>query len=218
MKPKKTVIFDMDGVLVDSEPYHCKAWIKTYAEIGINIDEDYYFSKICGNHGVVSSRMVLAEFRKQAEPSTLNNRKEVIASEVIRGKIDPNPGAVALITNLKKNNYKMGLASSSLFLTVDAVLSTLNIKDHFSVIHGGESIKKGKPSPDIYLKTCSLLEAEPENCVVIEDTKSGIVAGKMAGMKVIGVLNGRNKKEDLVYADRVVDTLADVTVEMIESL
>lgn len=88
----------------------------------------------------------------------------------------------------------------------------------FSVIHSGESVKQGKPDPDIYLKTARMLSVDPTECVVIEDTNSGVLAAKKAGMKVIGLLNGRNTREQLQYADMIADGFADITPEKMELL
>ena len=93
----KTVIFDMDGVLVDSEPLYADAWIQVYKEIGIGIDHDYYFSKICGKHGLISTRMVLEEFCRHEEnidKKNLNFRKEQISAALVKERISPMPGAV----------------------------------------------------------------------------------------------------------------------------
>jgi len=214
----KTVIFDMDGVLVDSEPFHCEAWIQAYKEIGITIDRDYYFTNICGNHGLVSSTKVLEEHGIDDDPERLNRRKEIIASSLIENKIKPATGVSELIATLKKEGYKVGLASSSSMITVSAILSTLNLKDAFAVIHAMESINKGKPNPDVYSKTAKMLDSDPQECIVIEDTRSGVIAAKRAGMKVIGILNGRNKETDLEYADIIVDSFTKITPEVLKTI
>ncbi len=215
---KKTVIFDMDGVLVDSEPFNCKAWIETYKEIGIHLTEEYYFSRICGQHGIVSTTMVLNEHGREEDKEHLVRRKAQHTVKLVKNNIQAVNGAVSCIQDLRKLKYKLGLATTTSFVGADAILSTIGVKNDFSVIHTSEAVKKGKPNPEVYLKTASMLEVKPENCVVIEDSKSGSLAAKKAGMKVIGILNGRNNPEELQYVDYIVKSFSEISPELIESL
>jgi len=212
----KTIIFDMDGVLVDSEQFHAEAWIKTYEEIGITIDYNYYFANIIGNHGLVSSTKVLEEHGVDDNPERLVRRKAEIVSNLVKDNIKPIDKIPNLVKSLHEKGYKLGLASTSSILTVSAILLTINLKECFSVIHASECVKKGKPNPDVYLKTAKMLDSLPQECVVFEDSRSGVIAAKRAGMKVIGVLNGRNKASDLEYADMVVNSFDNVTPELLE--
>jgi beta-phosphoglucomutase-like phosphatase (HAD superfamily) len=214
----KTIIFDMDGVIVDSEPFHCEAWIETYQEVGIPIDERYYYSRICGQHGMVSTAMVLNDFNIEISQEELIRRKEEIVSLKVMGKILPISGAKELTINLKNNGYKIGLASSTSYVGVMSILKNIGMEDFFSVIHAGEAVKNGKPNPDIYLKTAKILEELPQNCVVVEDSSSGVISAKKAGMKVIGILNGRNDKEQLQFADRIVDNFSEITLDLLNTL
>lgn len=218
----KTVIFDMDGVIVESEDFHCDAWIKAYKNIGINISRDYYFSKICGKHGLVSTRLVLEEFKHPSSDAHFREllvmKKDHLASEMMRRVIQPRKGVVELITQLSSKGYKLGLGSTTSMIAVSAVLSTLNIDDKFNVIIGGEGVKVGKPHPEVYLNIARLLEEDPYHCVVIEDSKTGITAAKSAGMKCIAILNSRNKADELQHADIVVGSFSEITPEVIERL
>lgn len=214
----KTVIFDMDGVIVDSEHTHCKAWIKAYKSIGINIDEKYYYNKIQGQHGMQSTKSVLREFNKDENQDNLILKKEMFASKLICNEVHTFPGAIELINDLYDRGYKLGLASGSGMQVVNKILSQLSLEDRFMVVHGGQAVSNGKPFPEVYLKTADLLESDPEECVVIEDSKSGIISAKSSGMKCIGVLNGRNKIEDLLHADKIVNSVSEITYEMIEEI
>jgi|SRR3989338_8588961 len=213
----KTVIFDLDGVLIDSEDFHCKAWINAYKHIGINIDEKYYYNKIQGIHGEHSTKKVLADFKKEVDSDSLISQKEEYAAKLLQS-ITPIFGSVDLVNLLYSRGYKLGLASSSSMNIVSMVLSKFKLDDKFMVVHGGQAVSNGKPSPEVYLKTARLLEADADDCVVIEDSKSGIISAKSAGMKCIGVLNGRNKREDLMHADLVVDSISEIDEEIIENI
>jgi beta-phosphoglucomutase family hydrolase len=219
----RTVIFDMDGVIVESEDFHCEAWMQAYKTIGIEIDRNYYFSKICGKHGLQSTREVLEEFGKpekddQQFREMLIMKKDHLAADMLRGTILSRAGVLALIRRIAQSPRKIGLGSTSSMIAVNAVLSTLNIEDQFNVMIGGEGVKNGKPHPEVYLKIAQLLEEQPYNCIVIEDSQSGINAAKSAGMKCIAVLNERNKAEDLQHADTVVGSFAEITDEVLDTL
>ena len=187
-------------------------------EFGINIDETYYFSKISGQHGNVSTTIVLGEFSRNIDKDVLIRRKEELVVNTIKGKISAVNGATEFIKELKQENYILGLASSTSFVGVNAILTDIGIKKYFSAIHSGESIENGKPHPDIYIKTARMLHTEPKDCVAIEDSSSGVLAAKKAGMKVIGILNGRNSREKLEYADKIVETFKEITPQLMEQL
>ncbi len=219
----KTVIFDMDGVIVESEDFHCDAWIQAYQRIGIDIDRNYYFSKICGKHGLVSTRLVLEEFNHPSKDDTqfrelLVMKKDRLASDLMRNTIEPRSGVVELIKKLSAHGYTLGLGSTTSMIAVNAVLSTLNIDDKFNVVIGGEGVTVGKPHPEVYLKIARLLEEDPYHCVVIEDSKTGVTAAKSAGMKCVAILNSRNKADELQHADLVVGSFSEITPEVIERL
>ncbi len=218
--PIKTLIFDMDGVIVDSEHLHCKAWIQAYQELGIPINEDYYFSKISGKHGLDSTRMVFEDHQKEYHPAFAASfvlRKDQLASELMKQYIQPISGVVEVIKKFSKQ-YKLGLGSTSSMVVVNTVLTKFAIDDKFSIIISGEGVRQGKPHPEIYEKIAKLLEEDPRQCLVIEDSKSGIMAAKSAGMKCIAILNSRNKKEDLVNADAIIASFGELTDELIASL
>ena len=208
-----TLIFDMDGVIVDSEHLHCRAWIQAYQELGIPITENYYFSTISGKHGLDSTRIVFEQHQKEYNPAfaaSLVLRKDQLASELMKQLIQPVSSVVETIKHLAKS-YKLGLGSTSSMVVVNTILTKFAIDDKFSVIISGEGVKQGKPHPEIYEKIAKLLEEDPRQCLVIEDSKSGIMAAKSAGMKCIAILNSRNKKEDLVNADAVISSFAELT-------
>ncbi len=213
----------MDGVIVESEDFHCDAWLKTYAAIGIPLDRNYYFSKICGKHGLVSTRLVLEEFNHPSKDDVpfrelLVMKKDHQAADLMRHIIAPRNGVVTIIRRLSQQGYKLGLGSTTSMIGVNAVLSTLHLDDQFNIIIGGEGVTVGKPHPEVYLKIARLLEEDPYNCVVIEDSKTGVTAAKSAGMKCVAILNSRNKAEELQHADLVVGSFSEITSEVIEQL
>ena len=219
MSNKKTIIFDMDGVLADTESYHCQAWIKALKEAGIKINQEYYFKKVCGNSSIVSAKMLCEEHGIcNIHPEQIVERKSFYAYDIINKKgIKPFPGVIELINNLNKKN-NLALVSSTAFLVIDALLNSLKIKHYFKIIHGPEASKNGKPDPEPYLLTAKILSVDPWDCVVIEDSKSGVVSAKRAGTKCIAYLNGHNRKQDLGLADYITDSFFKINQELINRL
>lgn len=216
---KKTIIFDLDGVLVDAEPYHCRAWIEACREIGINIDEKFYFNKVCGNHSLISAQMLLEQFNKDYLPDELVEKKSFYAQKIISGeKLKPFPGALELIKLFNQKKYQIGLVSSTAYPIINIILDKLKIKPYFSLIHGPERSIEGKPHPEPYLLAAKILSVDPWDCVVIEDSKSGVVSAKRAGAKCIAYLNDHNRTQDLGLADYITDSFFNIDEDLIKRL
>ena len=210
----------MDGVLLDSEPTHAQAWINTYQEQGITITGDYYFSNLSGKHGLDSTKLVLEANNQQytqAKAAALVLRKDQLAANLLKNTATPVKDVVEKVKELSKT-HKLGLGSTSSMIVVHTILTKFDLDDQFNVTISGEGVSQGKPHPEVYEKIARLLEEDPSNCVVIEDSKSGIMAAKSAGMKCIAIFNRRNKKEDLVNADKVITSFEELTAEVIEQL
>ncbi|MFH1392273.1 MAG: HAD family phosphatase [bacterium] len=219
MFKKKTIIFDMDGVIVDAEPYHCQAWIEACREIGINIDEKFYFSKVCGNHSLTSAKMLLEQFNKNNAPDDLVDKKSFYAQKIISlEKINAFPGVLELVNFFNKKKYRIGLVSSSSYPIINTILSKFKIKSCFSLIHGPERSKQGKPDPEPYVLAAKILSVEPWDCVVLEDSKSGVVSAKRAGAKCIAYLNGHNRAQDLGLADHITNSFFKINERLINNL
>jgi len=219
MSKKKTIIFDMDGVIVDAEPYHCQAWIEACQKVGINIDEKFYFSKICGNHSLISAKMLLEQFNNNNTPDDLVDKKSFYAQKIIsRKKLNAFPGVLELVRFFNKKNYRIGLVSSTAYPIIDIILNKLKIKSYFSLIHGPERVKQGKPDPEPYVLAAKILSVEPWDCVVFEDSKGGVVSAKRAGAKCIAYLNGHNRKQDLGLADYITNSFFKINENLINSL
>ena len=201
----KAVIFDMDGVIMDSELHWKKAeltlfkkllpkWTKADQQtiLGLNVHDT--FRKLSNDYGLTLNHM---DFLK---------RVEGIALEVYRKRANLMPGFIDVIQNLKNKKIPVALASSSLREWIDIGLSRFNIKPYFDLIVSNEDLDvPGKPAPAIYLHTAKLLNVKPSDCVVIEDSKNGVMSAKNAGMYCIGFRNGFNNKQDLSKSDLEVE-------------
>jgi beta-phosphoglucomutase family hydrolase len=210
------VIWDMDGVIADTAPYHLKAWQKVFQERGVNFTEDD-FLHIFGQRNDTIIRNTLGEQLPQGEVEAIAREKEQTFREVASRNIRPLPGAIKLINSLREHKIKIALASSAPMENIRLVTHDLGIDDCFQAIVTGRDVTEGKPSPQGFLLAAKRLGVEPENCIVIEDAVAGITASKRAGMHSIAVTNTHPRKS-LAEADLIVDTLEELTVNDLEEL
>jgi sugar-phosphatase len=185
LKEKKAVIFDMDGVLVNSEPFWKQAEYEVFSELGVLITDEWSFF----TQSMTTKEVT--EFWFQKYPWNDKPLQDVELSvmyrvmELISNSDCCNPGIQSFIEALKKRNLKIGLATNSPEIIIPVVLKKTNTAHLFDVISSADAEAKGKPDPAIYLTTARKLKVNPEDCLVIEDSRSGIVAGKREGMTVI---------------------------------
>ena len=215
----KAVIFDMDGVMIDSEPIQSKAFaevLKQYKK-----EPQYNEEGIVQTVGIRSRdnwERLKAKYNIDEETNILIEKRRQIYQKLLKSEIKPMPGLINFLKLLKKHNLKIAVASSSNIKHIMLVLSSLNIAYYFDVIVSGESVKKGKPYPDIFLETAVQLKITPVECLVLEDAELGVLAGKKAGMKVIAVPNKFTKKHDFSKADLIVDSLEKINWSIIKNL
>ncbi len=210
------VIWDMDGVIVDTAPYHFTAWQQTFAKRGI-IYTLAQFKQSFGRRNEAIIPEILGKPVSPEEIAAVAREKEALFRRLAKNKIKPFPGAVELIKRLALAKVKMALVSSTPPRNIDAVLNSLEIKTLFQTIISGADVAKGKPDPEGFLLAASRLEIKPESCVVIEDSTAGISAAKNAGMKCLAVTNTRPKSA-LKQADLIIDSLNNIDVDTLKSL
>jgi len=215
----RAVIFDMDGVLIDSQPYHFAVEEKMCREMGIDvsIEESHSFVGMAGAKvwSYLKSKFALQE--SIAELMAFENKARTAYFSSLEN-LQPIPGVVELLKALKQHDIKTALASSSSAEVIEIFISKLKIGDYFQKIISGDIVEKGKPDPDIFLYTATALGENPSDCLVIEDSANGVKAAKLAGMKCIGFRNANSGDQDLSLADMVIDDFKKVTLEVIKSL
>ena len=218
-KKLQAFIFDMEGVIIDSEPIHSRVKMETFRHFGIDFDESRLSSYMGGTSGLIFKDVVAESGRTDITPEMLTAYKHKHYLEVLQsGGIDPVEGTRELIRALHEAGVPLGLATSSHPPVMNAILDNFEIRKYFtSVISGGE-LPESKPNPAIYLISAERLGAKPENCCVLEDTTNGILAAKRAGMYCIAFHNPHSGEQDLSLADRVVEKMAEIEVEELLSL
>lgn len=206
-------IFDFDGLLIDSEPTWHRVhplFLKKHgvqlskealkASLGRGIKDVIEFHK---KHGLKGDTDTLAaEFRETFYDEFLSKGGPVMM-----------PGAIEFVKKVAKEGYKIGLATGGHTKeAVDKMLRQVSLRDYFAVIVSSDMVEKGKPEPDIFLYTAKLLHVDPKDCIVFEDSPNGVLAGKRAGMTVVGVNPSEKMQEELrsAGADEVCVTLLHV--------
>jgi len=212
----KAVIWDMDGVIADTAPYHFKAWQKIFQKRGVNFTQDD-FTHYFGQRNDTIIRNTLGGQISQSEVDAIANEKERTYRKFVKQNIKPLPGAIKLIRSLGEHGFKIALASSAPIENIRLVTQGLGIENCFQAIVTGRDVIEGKPSPQGFLLAAQKLGVEPKNCVVIEDAIAGVTASKRAGMHCIAVTN-THPRESLREADLIVDTLEAVSLNDLEGL
>jgi beta-phosphoglucomutase len=210
----KGVLFDMDGVLVDSEEYICRAAIEMFSEFGVSVKpEDFQPFVGMGENRYIGG--VAEKYNMAADIDLIKNRTYKIYEEITRGRLDPLPGALEFVTRCRILGLKLALATSADKVKMEINLKEIGLaKDDFHATVNGLEVEKKKPSPDIYLKAAKKLEVKPEECLVVEDAVSGVRAGKAAGCRVLAVTTSFDRAV-LKEADWICDSLGNVPDEVL---
>jgi len=205
---KKTILWDMDGVISDSCSFHFAAWQETFAVRGIEFTKED-FTHLFGTRNDFIIGSIMGKELSERDVKIMVQEKEEAFRRKATGRIQPFPGVVRLLNALKKGNFRLGLVSSAPRENIDLALGELNLAGIFNCIVFGQEVSESKPSPQIYLLAAEKLQATPNDCTVIEDSPLGVKAAKTAGMKCLAVTN-THRRENLQEADTVVDSLQNV--------
>ena len=210
------IIWDLDGVIVDSGPFHFEAWREFTATKGKVFTQEN-FRRIFGMKNEDILVYIFGERFKRGLLKTWSDEKEERFRRLIQGKVKPFPGALKLVRNLHAVGYKQAVASSTSLENIHLILNALTIPYFFDAIISGEEVARGKPDPEVFLRAAKEMSLAPDRCLVIEDAAAGIAAAKKAGMKAIGITNTL-PREKLAAADRVVRSLEKVDLKTIAQL
>ena len=213
---QQAVIWDMDGVITDTAPYHFRAWQEVFRKRDKSYTEAD-FSNNFGKRNDAIIRNILGSQVSAEEMEAITTEKETSFRKSARGKIKPLPGAIELLQSLREYGFSQAIGSSAPIENIRLVTQELGIESFFPVIVSGGEVAEGKPSPQGFLLAAARLGVAPQDCVVIEDATAGVTAAKRAGMRCLAVTN-TSPRAKLTRADLVVDTLEKVTVNDIESL
>jgi beta-phosphoglucomutase len=211
----QAVIWDLDGVIIDSADEHRHAWQRLAREEGVTMsDADFWATFGKRNDDIFASIWGNLSAEKA---KALADLKEMYFREFIRDTATPLPGAMELMRGLHEAGFRQALASSTPIENIQLISDLLGLKDYLSVIVSSERVARGKPAPDVFLTAASELGVEPANCLVIEDAVAGVEAAHAGGMRCISVAGNRDLS-GLRQAELMVKDLTEVDVARIRSL
>jgi len=209
------VIFDLDGVLIDSEGLQYKSYSKVLERWDIHVSKEIY-----SQHWIAAGRgpeYAVATFGLPLEPDEIRALKHPVYHEILRAEVALMPGVVAALERLHAR-FPIALATNSIRHDVDFVMDHFGLRRFFTAIVTRDDYRGAKPEPDAFLAAARHLDLAPAACVVIEDAHKGVLAAHRAGIPVIAVPNEWTRTNDFSLADRTVASLDEITVELIEEL
>lgn len=206
----EAVIFDMDGVLVDSEPLHMVAIQRVLAAIGVEVTVESLL-RFIGVRDLDMWRILIAELNLDKTPEQMIAMRLELADQVFnKDTVHPIHGIPELIAEIRSLGMKLALATSTSRENAEYVLGLLGLADTFDAKVTGSDVTKPKPNPEPYLKAAEQLGVDPARCMAVEDSALGIRAAKAAGCFSIGFANPGSGSQDLSPADRIVHRITDI--------
>lgn len=211
----QAVIWDLDGVILDSAEEHRLAWHRMAQEEGLSFTDEQFWATFGMRNDRIFS-LLWKEVSPERVPE-LADRKEAHYREFIRAKAAPLPGAIELLSELRAAGYPQALASSTPLKNIEVISEVLGLNKYLDAFVSGETVPRGKPAPDVFLKAAATLGIEPAYCLVIEDAVAGVQAAHAGGMKCIAVMGNRDLP-GLREAELSVKDLTQVSPERIRAL
>lgn len=207
----KCVIFDMDGVLVDTEALHYRVWKRVFAEQGIDVAYDVYKGCIGSTAEYLYMLVDQAYGTSFRGNESLKTRFKAIKREILeREGIQAIEGVREMLSLIREKGYAMAVASSSPQEMIDWVAEMAGLTGYFDLMYSAERVEHPKPAPDVFLRTAEKMQMCPGECLVIEDSANGVRAAKAAGMTCFGFANPGSGEQDLSLADGVFYPFAEM--------
>ena len=207
----------MDGVICHTNPFHSQAFRQFFEKRELfPTEEDFMLHMYGKNNGYILSHFLRRTIEGQ-ELLDLEDEKESLFRLIYKEQVDPIPGFLEFFHALRKAGFKTGVATSAPFANLELIAGKLDLFPHLESALASEHVSKHKPDPEVYLKTSQNLSLDPSQCIVFEDSFSGVSAAKNAGMKVVGVLSSHTVDE-LPVCDAYIENYLGLEVAKIQSL
>jgi HAD superfamily hydrolase (TIGR01509 family) len=203
------VLFDLDGLMFDSEPHSLGSWEAVLKDRGVTLD-DAIVGRVLGLRTVDTAQTLVDVFRLSDTAEALARVKTEYQLAHLEGNVPPMPGLVELLDAVDGRGLKKAIATSGLCRYAEAVLRVNHLRERFGVVVAGDQVANGKPAPDLFLTAARAIDVSPRHCLVLEDSVNGVRAAKAAGMTCVAVSGDRTQHPRLAEADNVVASLLDV--------
>ncbi|UCE83567.1 MAG: HAD family phosphatase [Deltaproteobacteria bacterium] len=215
-KRLEAVLFDMDGVIIDSEPLWTEAEIQFLARRSLSYSPQLK-AVLMGRDSREAVGILIEHYNlSESVDDVIEERNELVAG-LFRELLQPIPYALDLVKSVRHSGVKTSMASSSPKRLIELVMDKFSIAGLFDLVLSGDQVARGKPAPDIYLTAARELGVIPDNCLVIEDAPNGVASAKAAGMRCLAISTSTNAAE-LAMADKVVRSFAEVDLQLLQDL
>lgn len=217
----KAVIYDFDDTIVDSDPLHIQSWEQNLKDHQVQNIADFKIFReenMMGKSSRENAKLLVNHYKLDVDPEDFYHKKADIYMKNAIDKLKLLPGVVYSLKLFKKMGLRLAVASGSPRKYIDAVINRLGLKEYFELIVSADDIQKSKPDPQSFIVTCSKLELDPVECIVIEDATVGVQSAKAAGCKCIAIPNRNVTTQDYSEADLVLKSLTEITKNDIISL
>lgn len=215
----KAVIFDMDGVIVDTNPHHRIAWREYYQRYGKTLSNADFVEHVSGKHNNdILSHLFAGQELTAEESKRLAHEKEALFRELYSKEITPVVGLIPFLQSLKKANILTAVATSAPVENLDFVMDALSLRPYFDVLLNESLVTHPKPDPEIYQKAMTMLGVDPSESVIFEDSMTGIQAAKASGASVVGLATTQSLDELYPFVDDAILDFSQMTLDRLEKL
>ncbi len=211
-------IFDMDGVLVDSNPFHVRKWVELLKESGVAFDPEELPHRVLGHRNDTALRFYFGPHLRPEEAARLSEQLEEKFRAAFAPHARPLAGLETLLRECRRAGVPLAVASSAMRKNVEFVVEALGFGEVFRCLVSGDEVVRSKPEPEIYLLTAKKLGVRPEACVAFEDSPVGLQSARRAGMKCVGIASTFPQRELEPQADLVLRSLEEVDLERLRGL